>query len=123
MIPCQEVEFIPLGAEWTSPKTKAVYPLSWRIRVPRKNIDLKVAPFIENQEMVFGSINYWEGPLRVSGLFAGKKVKGAGFMELVGYPSKWSNLRFAKSELSNTMSQIFSYAKKKKLSARQEVLR
>ena len=105
----RRVEFTPLGAEWTSPKTKAAYPLSWRIRVPQKNIDLKVAPFIENQEMIFGSINYWEGPLKANGIFAGKKVKGVGFMELVGYPSKWNNLQFAKSELGNTINKIFVY--------------
>ena len=36
--------------------------------------------------MIFGSINYWEGPMKIKGLVNGKKANGKGFMELVGYP-------------------------------------
>lgn len=107
-----EVEIIPLGLNWTSPKTKATYPLSWRIKLPAKNIDLRVDPLIKDQEMVFGSINYWEGPFKIIGLFNGKKMKGVGFMELVGYPSQYNNIKYVKDELGRAMNQIFSYAKK-----------
>jgi predicted secreted hydrolase len=107
-----EVKFTPLGVKWTSPKTKAEYPLSWKIKISSKNVDLEVAPLIKSQEMIFGSINYWEGPLKVSGLFDNKKVKGVGFMELVGYPSQYSNIKYVKEELEKAVNQFFSYVKK-----------
>lgn len=95
-----EVRFTPIGMEWTSPKTKTKYPLSWRIEIPSKNIDLEVKPLIENQEMIFGTIRYWEGPLTVSGKFNNKKVKGVGFLELVGRQSHYTNLKFYKNKLA-----------------------
>ncbi|HHE76403.1 MAG TPA: hypothetical protein ENL27_00195 [Candidatus Parcubacteria bacterium] len=107
-----KVQFIPLGMNWTSPKTKATYPLTWRIKTPSRNIDLEVAPLIKEQEMLFGSINYWEGPLKVTGSFNGKKAKGVGFMELLGYPSKYNNAKYVKDKLEKFMNQVFSYAKK-----------
>jgi hypothetical protein len=61
--------------------------------------------------MLFGSINYWEGPLAVTGMFNKKKVSGDGFMELVGYPSKYSNTQYIKDEISETADQFFSLAK------------
>ncbi len=108
----EKVEFTPLGTTWTSPKTKAVYPLTWRIKALSKNINLEVAPLIKEQEIIYGPINYWEGPINVSGLFNGKKVKGVGFMELAGYPSKYYNLKHTKDEIEKFINQIFSYAKK-----------
>ncbi len=107
-----EVKFTPLGIKWTSPKTKAEYVLSWKIEIPSKNIDLEVKPLIKNQEMTFGTINYWEGPLTVKGLFDNKKVKGSGFLELVGRPSQYSNIKFLKSALINTTQKIPSKLKK-----------
>jgi len=107
-----KVKFTPLGIKWTSPKTKAEYPLSWRIEIPTKNIDLEVKLLIKNQEMIFGTINYWEGPLEVKGLFDNKKVNGVGFLELVGYPSKYSNLKFTKDEAKNMTKKSLSYIKR-----------
>lgn len=62
--------------------------MSWKIIIPERDIDLILSARINNQELLFGSINYWEGPLKVNGLFGNKKVVGVGFMELVGYPSQ-----------------------------------
>ncbi|PKL72703.1 hypothetical protein CVV26_00345 [Candidatus Kuenenbacteria bacterium HGW-Kuenenbacteria-1] len=109
----QEVEITPLDERWTSPKSKAVYPLAWKIKMPAKNIDLNLTAKIENQEMLFGSINYWEGPLRVEGLFENKKVSGVGFMELVGYPSQYSNAKYISDEIGKTASRFLSMAKNK----------
>jgi len=61
--------------------------------------------------MLFGTINYWEGPLRVEGFFQGKKTRGAGFMELVGYPSQYSNTEYLKDQLEKTMSRFLAGAK------------
>ena len=102
----KEVRFTPLGAGWTSPKTKNKYTLSWRIEIPSKNIDIEVEPLIKNQEMVFGTINYWEGPLIVKGLINNKRTKGSGFLELMGRPSQYGNIKFLKDTLFNIARKI-----------------
>ncbi|MFA6994833.1 MAG: lipocalin-like domain-containing protein [Patescibacteria group bacterium] len=77
---------------FTSLKTKAKYPLEWEIEIPNKKIKLKLKAMLRDQEMVFGAINYWEGPLDISGTVKNKKIKGVGFMELVGYQSDYNFL-------------------------------
>ena len=111
----QEVEIIPLDKRWTSQKSKAVYPLAWKIKIPGKNIELDLTARIDNQEMLFGSINYWEGPLKVEGNFGEEKVKGIGFMELVGYSSKYTNVKYISDEISRTVGQFISIAKNRAL--------
>ncbi len=81
-----DVKVKRLGMTWRSRDTGARYPLSWEIKIPVKDINLEVLPRIKKQEIVFGSINYWEGPISVKGSFGSKKVNGLGFMELVGHP-------------------------------------
>ena len=109
----KEIEIIPLEKHRISPKSKAVYPLLWKIKIPAKNINLNLTAKIENQEMLFGSINYWEGPLQVDGDFGGEKVRGVGFMELVGYPSQYGNVKYINDEISKMASRFASMAKNK----------
>jgi len=101
-----EVRFTPLGMKWTSSKTQKEYPLSWRIEIPSMDIDLEVKPSIKNQEMIFGTIQYWEGPLTVSGIFNNKKVEGVGFLELVGRQSQYFNLKFYKNKITELAMDI-----------------
>jgi len=103
-----DVEITPSAKKWVSRKSQAEYPLEWSIRLPEKNIDLKLKAMIKDQEMLFGSINYWEGPLSVSGLFNGKQASGSGFMELVGYDSKYSNAKYVRDEISATVQRFVS---------------
>jgi predicted secreted hydrolase len=102
----REVNFLPQGKEWVSPKTKARYPLAWLIEIPEKKIKLKVEPLIKNQEMIFGTLNYWEGPLAVQGSFSGRKVTGQGFLELVGRPSQYKAYDFFKEGLEKTIKNL-----------------
>ncbi len=99
----KEVRIIPLSKTWKSPKTESEYTLNWKIEIPPFNIDLETEAFIPSQEMVFGKINYWEGPVKVKG--------GVGFMELVGRPSQYSNLDFlrdlALEAVGKARSQFF----------------
>ena len=110
-----ELEIVPLKKHWVSKKSKAVYPLEWKIKIAEKNIDLTLTAKIENQEMLFGAINYWEGPLQVEGLFGDKKVHGVGFMELVGYPSRYSNVNYVWDEIGKTTDWFFSIMKNETL--------
>jgi predicted secreted hydrolase len=73
----------PTGETWTSPATGAVYPLGWRVQLPRYGIDVTVEPVLKNQEMDTRSttgIVYWEGDVRVHGSRA-----GVGYVELTNY--------------------------------------
>lgn len=94
-----DLSLTPLGSVWKSKRTGAEYPLSWRIQIPSKRIDLVVNPLMKKQEIIFGPINYWEGPLRVTGKMNNKKVAGKGFSELVGYPTKKFFVEFYEPEL------------------------
>ncbi|MCK4327029.1 MAG: hypothetical protein KAW41_00980 [Candidatus Diapherotrites archaeon] len=94
-----DLSLTPLGQVWESKRTGAKYPLSWRIQVPSKRIDLVVSPLMKEQEIIFGPINYWEGPLKVTGKVNNKKVAGKGFSELVGYPTTKSFVEFYEPEL------------------------
>ena len=109
------VEIVPLGKHWVSQKSKAVYPLLWKVKIPAKNIHLILSARIEHQEMLFGSINYWEGPLLVSGLCRDRNVTGVGFMELVGYPSQYNNMKYVRDEIGRTVSGVVSSMKNKAL--------
>src|SRR3989344_1054068 len=108
----KDAEIIPSGEEWTSPKSQAVYPIEWKMRIPAKDISLTLKARIKNQEILFGSINYWEGPIVAEGFLGNKKVTGVGFMELVGYPSHYSNMNYVKDEVRKTTDWFISAAKK-----------
>jgi len=60
---------------------------------------------MKDQEMIYGAINYWEGPLDVTAKIRGKKVKGVGFMELVGYPSDYHFVLLTMKELKDSLRQ------------------
>ncbi len=100
-----KVQFLDQKDYWASPKSKAVYPLSWQIKIPEWGADLLVKPLARDQELLFGFINYWEGPLAVSGIFRGEKVSGQGFLELVGYPIKASQLKIIEEEIKEMIKE------------------
>ena len=73
---------------WKSPKTGITYPLVWRITLPDRGAKLNVVPMQEDQELVTTrstGIAYWEGAVRVKGLWKDKPVEGKGYVELTGY--------------------------------------
>ncbi len=107
-----KVEFKPLGKTWKSNKTGTIYPLSWEIKIPQEKIILEVKPLINNQEVNFGTINYWEGPLKVKGKINKKNIKGEGFIELVGYPSDYTKIKFLKDEVTQVLKKSLSFVKK-----------
>ena len=83
----------PLGANdfsitalgrWRSPRSGAVYPARWRLRVPGEGLDLEVTPLLADQEQNL-SFRYWEGAVAVRGTRQGRAVSGRGYAELTGY--------------------------------------
>lgn len=95
----KKANIMPRKKLWRSNKTKAEYPLSWNINIAEARIEIKTNALMKDQEMIFGQINYWEGPMKVVAKINGKKVKGKGFMELVGYPSDYNYLFLASEEV------------------------
>ncbi len=76
------------GASWMSLRTRARYPVAWRIDVPSLNLRLEVTTPLNRQELVSEntfSPTYWEGTIRAKGTEAGKDVKGVGYLEMTGY--------------------------------------
>ncbi len=74
--------------QWKSPKSGAVYPMGWRISLPRYDANLRIAPAFKNQEMDttrYTGAYYWEGAIRISGKWKGAETRGKGYAELVGY--------------------------------------
>ena len=67
-----------------SPDTGADYPASWTLDIPTLEVDLKIEPWLSDQEMQT-SLVYWEGAVKVSGTSKGLPVIGNGYVELTGY--------------------------------------
>jgi predicted secreted hydrolase len=93
----------PVGRSWESKKTKASYPLAWEIKIPEADLTIKTKSLMKDQEMIFGQINYWEGPMDASIMIHDKKVKGKGFMELVGYSSDYNYLLLEGKEIKHSI--------------------
>ncbi|MFH1115715.1 MAG: lipocalin-like domain-containing protein [Pseudomonadota bacterium] len=74
--------------EWVSPATGARYPVQWTVTIKSIRSRLRIISCIREHELVSGkstTIDYWEGPVRVSGTLGSREVSGRGHVELVGY--------------------------------------
>ncbi|CAN5894436.1 lipocalin-like domain-containing protein [soil metagenome] len=79
----QDFVLKPTGRVWKSPATGAVYPLGWRVSVPRFGVDTLVTPRLLEQEMdtrASTGIVYWEGAVTATGTSS-----GLGYVELTNY--------------------------------------
>ncbi|HLG24055.1 MAG TPA: lipocalin family protein [Candidatus Nanoarchaeia archaeon] len=101
-----KVEMTPLDYTWTSDRTNAVYPLAWEIKIPEAKISLKIKSPVKNQEVNFGMINYWEGPIEIKAEINGKKTMGLGFMELVGYAANYTKIKFLKNTFEESIQKL-----------------
>jgi predicted secreted hydrolase len=74
---------------WTSPATGAVYPAGWTVRLPGKNLEVRLAPTVAQQELdtrATTGVVYWEGSQVVSATRDGRPLGGQAYVELTGYP-------------------------------------
>lgn len=70
-------------AWWTSPATRARYPVRWRITVPSLSITLECSAALDAQELAGeGDVtpSYWEGAVVYTGT-----QRGVGYLEMTGY--------------------------------------
>jgi predicted secreted hydrolase len=78
----------PAGDIFTSPITHAVYPIQWKISVPKLGIDLEVRTPLPSQELPSETKvepSYWEGAITVGGHKLGSRLSGSGYLEMTGY--------------------------------------
>ncbi len=68
---------------WINPNGHT-YPSGWFVKVSDLEIDLKITPVIENQEMNL-FFQYWEGAVFIEGTVNGEEISGFGYVELTGY--------------------------------------
>jgi predicted secreted hydrolase len=70
-------------ANWTSPRTRATWPVARRVRIGERTFDTQ--PLMDNQELdsraTTGAV-YWEGASR---LLEGGRPVGRGYLEMTGY--------------------------------------
>ena len=81
-LPLRSFQLVPLKT-WTSPATKAQYPIEWSVRVPSLGIDCRVSTRLASQELAGKtgtSPQYWEGAVETSGSRTGR-----GYLEMTGY--------------------------------------
>ncbi len=80
----------PHGETYTSPVTKATYPIQWHITVPSLKLDVELRTPLADQELVSdtnSSLTYWEGAITISGTRDGSRCTGVGYLEMTGYAS------------------------------------
>ena len=83
----EDFEIAPIST-WKSLRTNAEYPSEWRIKAPKFGIDVTVVPVMKDQELDTRGTTmmvYWEGACSVEGSMQGSPVRGAAYVELVGY--------------------------------------
>jgi predicted secreted hydrolase len=76
---------------WKSPKSRATYPMKWKVTIPAEKIELEINPAFVDQELVTNRstrVTYWEGAAQVRGNFHGKPIEGRGYVEMTGYAGK-----------------------------------
>jgi predicted secreted hydrolase len=87
-LPAREFALQPANDTWTSAVTRAVYPVHWKISVPKLAIDLEVLTPLPEQEMSGGTKllpNYWEGAVILNGRKGSSARYGVGYLEMTGY--------------------------------------
>lgn len=89
-LPQEAISVVPLGY-WSSTRTGATYPSGWQLRLESSAtarypaVDLRLDPLLEDQELGFDRMPYWEGAVEAFGTVDGASVKGEGYVELTGY--------------------------------------
>jgi predicted secreted hydrolase len=77
----------PEETTWTSPETLAVYPVKWKISVPKLGLALECTTSLPWQELASSGFvpAYWEGAVVLNGRKNGSPSLGVGYLEMTGY--------------------------------------
>ncbi|MEO7934493.1 MAG: lipocalin-like domain-containing protein [Chthoniobacterales bacterium] len=86
----QDFVLTPLQRTWTSPATKATYPLDWSVSILSAKLAFTTRAQLPDQEMNLAPVVYWEGATELQ---LGSQKTGTGYMELTGYGEALKALR------------------------------
>lgn len=72
---------------WRSKKSKAVYPVKWKLKIDRLDLQLIIEATVQDQELSIAftplhKIYYWEGMCSAKGELGGAAVTGRSYIEL-----------------------------------------
>jgi predicted secreted hydrolase len=78
----------PLAETWSSPTTHAVYPIAWKLAIPKRGIELAINTPLASQELAVKTNlvpSYWEGAIAAKGRSEKAMLNGVGYLEMTGY--------------------------------------
>ncbi|GAC1619492.1 MAG: lipocalin-like domain-containing protein [Candidatus Acidiferrum sp.] len=78
----------PQRETFTSPETRAIYPIHWKIVIPKLEINLEAVAPLASQELAGKTKlapSYWEGAIKLSGQRGDQPIAGVGYLEMTGY--------------------------------------
>ena len=84
----EDFSLLPEEESWKSPVTGAVYPVHWRIVVPKLELELEATTRLKSQELSGQSRlapSYWEGAIDLKGHQGSAVLTGVGYLEMTGY--------------------------------------
>jgi predicted secreted hydrolase len=79
---------VTAGERWSSPASKAAYPIEWRVEVPAQGLSLSVTAAFADQELratESTGVIYWEGSVEARGRAGEGEARGRGYLEMTGY--------------------------------------
>lgn len=82
----EDIELVELDF-WRSSKSKAIYPVKWKLAIDKLDLEVTIEARLPNQELGVGftslyKLYYWEGMCSVVGTMDGKSVTGKSYVEL-----------------------------------------
>ena len=86
----------PTDSGWTSPATRGVYPLHWKISIATLGLVLESSTSLPSQELSSTAglaPTYWEGSIVLHGSKQGTPLVGVGYLEMTGYDHPVKALR------------------------------
>lgn len=89
---------------WRSPKSNAVYPAKWEIRIPKLDLALLAQAWMPDQELNTATATYWEGAVKYAGEKGGVPVRGNGYVELTGYATRLDTVLGDRTQVSESAS-------------------
>jgi predicted secreted hydrolase len=84
----RDFSMTPKSDTYSSPVTKAAYPIAWRVAIPSLVLDLQIATPLPSQELASSgdaAPSYWEGAITITGTRSAKPISGVGYLEMTGY--------------------------------------
>jgi predicted secreted hydrolase len=84
----EDFALTPAADIWSSPVTRAAYPIRWKIVVASLGLNVEATTPLASQEITSNSKltpSYWEGAIVLAGTRNSRVMRGSGYLEMTGY--------------------------------------